>query len=304
MSPGPKSQRPQRDRLPPRQRAVAELRVIDLGVQPAFDPDTWRLEVGGLVRTELRLSWQEYLDLPRVRRVADFHCVEGWSVLECRWEGVLLGAIAEAAKPQPDAHFVYVESEDGYSTNMPLDVAMDDDVLLADRLNGEPLPEKFGGPVRLVVPKKYAYKSAKWVRRIEFISEDRPGYWELRGYSNTADPWTNDRLASPTIAADSATGPFAPRGGSYAAAEEYQCGEAVKGECTPMKQLSDCEHCGGKGTCTAKGGRSCRECLDATGHGAREWVAVRCSYCGGRGKVLVEAKSKRRRKRRRSKAKS
>jgi len=195
MSPGPKSQRPQRDRLPPRQRAVAGLRYISLGIQPTFDSEQWRLEVGGLVESPLRLSWQEYLDLPRVRSVADFHCVEGWTVPECRWEGVLFGAIAEAVKPHPDVHFVYVESEDGYSTNMPFDVAMDDDVLLADRLNGEPLPEKFGGPVRLVVPKKYAYKSAKWVRRIEFISEDRPGYWELRGYSNTADPWTNDRLA-------------------------------------------------------------------------------------------------------------
>ncbi|MGD2175827.1 MAG: molybdopterin-dependent oxidoreductase [Candidatus Brocadiaceae bacterium] len=184
------------DPLPPGQHAVAELRVINLGIQPAFDPDTWRLEVAGLVETPLQLSWQDFLDLPQVERVSAFHCVEGWSVLKCRWEGVLFGTLMEAAAVKPDARFVCVESRDDYSTNMPLEVAMDDDVLLARRLNGEPLPQAYGGPLRLIVPKRYAYKSAKWVRRIELLRDDRLGYWELRGYSNTADPWTNDRGAA------------------------------------------------------------------------------------------------------------
>ena len=112
-----------------------------------------------------------------------------------RWEGALLSTLLESATPKPDARFVFAECEDGYSTNMPLDVATDDDVLLAYRLNGDALPQQYGGPVRLVVPKKYAYKSAKWLRRIELLPEDRLGYWEQRGYSNTADPWTNDRRA-------------------------------------------------------------------------------------------------------------
>ena len=193
MPPSPKP--PQPDRLPPGQRTVPELRYISLGVQPAFDPEKWHLEVGGLVETPLRFSWQQYLELPRVESVSDFHCVEGWTVPDCRWEGVLFCTLAQKAGAKPDAQFVYVECEDGYTTNMPLDVAMDEDVLLADGLNGETLPERYGGPVRLIVPKKYAYKSAKWVRRIEFVPGDRLGYWEQRGYSNTADPWTEDRFA-------------------------------------------------------------------------------------------------------------
>ena len=195
MPPNPEDAGPDQDRLPPQQSAVAEPQVIDLGVRPSFDPDTWRFEVTGLVESELRLVWQEFRELPCGERLRDFHCVEGWTVPDCRWEGVLLRALIETAKPKPDARFVFVECEDGYSTNMPLDVATDDDVLLAYRLNGAALPQQYGGPLRLVVPKKYAYKSAKWLRRIELLPEDRLGYWEQRGYSNTADPWTNDRFA-------------------------------------------------------------------------------------------------------------
>jgi DMSO/TMAO reductase YedYZ molybdopterin-dependent catalytic subunit len=174
---------------------VENLVVLDLGVRPAFDPATWRFTVRGEVENQLTFTWQEFLALPTAERIADFHCVTGWSRLDNRWEGVLFGTLAEMARPRPDCVSAMIESADRYTTSMPLGVLMDDDVLFAYHLDGEPLPPDNGGPLRLVVPKRYAYKSAKWAVGLTFLTKHQPGYWEKRGYSDSADPWKEERYA-------------------------------------------------------------------------------------------------------------
>jgi DMSO/TMAO reductase YedYZ molybdopterin-dependent catalytic subunit len=165
----------------------------DLGIHPPFDPATWDLRVEGLVANPLRLTWPDFLALPRTRRTTDLHCVEGWTIPDVDCEGVLVADVVRAAAPTPEARFVFLSSADGYSTSLPADRAPD--VLFATAFNGAPIADIDGGPIQLVVPDLYAYKWAKWVRVIEFLAEDRLGYWEERGYSNTADVWTNDRRA-------------------------------------------------------------------------------------------------------------
>jgi DMSO/TMAO reductase YedYZ molybdopterin-dependent catalytic subunit len=165
---------------------------------PHFHPESWDFRVGGLVGSPVVLGWEEFNRLPMVTVTADFHCVTGWSRLDVTWEGVAFSAIASLARPEPGARFVLVHAEHGYTTNIPLRDLMQEDVLFALKLEGRPLDAEHGGPLRLVVPKKYAYKSAKWVRGVEFLREEVLGYWEARGYSNTADPWTEDRYSPPT----------------------------------------------------------------------------------------------------------
>lgn len=182
-------------RLPPGQRQVKDLPVLHIGAIPPFNPATWEFSVEGLVQTPLHFSWQEFLKLPRTQSASDFHCVTGWSRLDNVWEGVLFRDIARLAQPLPQAQAVTIECYGGYYTSLPLADLMGEDVILAYRLDGVDLAPKYGGPLRLVVPAKYAYKSAKWVRLLRFTAEQEPGYWEERGYSNTADPWTEDRTS-------------------------------------------------------------------------------------------------------------
>lgn len=166
---------------------------------PVIRPEDWVLTVDGEVETALKLSWGEFLQLPMVEVVSDFHCVEGWSVLGCRWMGVPFKALVERVKPKEEAKYVWFDCADGYTTSLELRNLLDEDVLLVHRLNGESLPPELGGPVRLVVPKKYAYKSPMWVTRIRFTRTKELGYWEKRGYSDTADVWKNDRRARRSI---------------------------------------------------------------------------------------------------------
>lgn len=192
-------------RLPPGQRAIRS--IMRWGVDhpgivpeiPRIKPEDWVLTVEGEVETALKLDWRQFLELPLVERVSDFHCVEGWSVLDCRWEGVPFKALVERVKPKEGARYVWFDCADGYTTSLDLVDLMEDGVLLAHRLNGEPLPPELGGPVRLVVPKKYAYKSPMWVTKIRFMRTKKLGYWEARGYSDTADVWKNDRYAKKRI---------------------------------------------------------------------------------------------------------
>lgn len=181
-------------RLPPGQHwAKEKFPVLDLGIHPEIAPEEWSLEISGLVENSWTLSWDEFHDLPQVEDVSDFHCVTTWSVSEARWGGVPFSVILDRVKPMAEARFVFYTCHDGYTTNTPLAPLKDDDVLLANRLNGEALPVKHGGPVRVVIPKLYAWKSAKFIKHIEFRAEDEPGYWEKRGYSDTADPWKEER---------------------------------------------------------------------------------------------------------------
>jgi DMSO/TMAO reductase YedYZ molybdopterin-dependent catalytic subunit len=186
--------------LPPGQRPIK--RLLRWGIDhpgiarsnPKIDLETYTLEICGEVETPRVLKWHDIQRLPRVESVSDFHCVEGWSVLDCRWEGVRFGEIVLLVKPKADAKYVTFECADGYATSLSLEELSASDVLLAYRFNGEPLDVGIGFPLRLVVPSKYAYKSALWVTRIRFTSRKELGYWEKLGYSDTADVWKNDRF--------------------------------------------------------------------------------------------------------------
>ena len=182
-----------RDRLPPGQRQVKDWPVLDLGNRPGVSTESWRLKVDGLVAHPFEWSWREFKDQPQTVSTSDIHCVTAWSRFDNRWEGVSAKRILSLAKPLPEARFVVFHSSDGYTTNLPLADFDADDALIAHSWEGKPLPREHGGPARVVVPKLYFWKSAKWVNRIELISSDRPGFWEERGYHDHGDPWTEER---------------------------------------------------------------------------------------------------------------
>jgi len=181
--------------VPPGQTAVSRLRRLDLGVVPRVPREKWDLRVTGSVEAPVRWTWAEFTALPQVSITADFHCVTGWSRLGNGWEGVSFRELAARVRPRASAVSAMLYSGEGYTTSLPLEVLMDDDVLLAHSLDGKPLPEDHGGPLRLIVPKRYAWKSAKWLRQVDILDKHELGYWEVRGYSDTADPWTQDRYS-------------------------------------------------------------------------------------------------------------
>ena len=183
------------DRIPPGQYRTEKFPVLHYGSVPKTDLRTWDFKVWGLVDSPFRLTWAEFKTLPRKTVETDIHCVTRWSKLDTAWEGVPIQAILEAAQLRPAATFVLAHSEQGYTANLPLDVLDDDDVLLADTFNGEPLEPEHGYPLRLVVPKRYFWKSAKWIRGLEFLDHDILGFWERYGYSNNADPWKEERFS-------------------------------------------------------------------------------------------------------------
>lgn len=181
------------ERVPPGQYLTQKWPVLHYGSVPRFDARTWDLRIFGRVESELRLSWEEVQKLDQTLVQADMHCVTTWSKLDQRWEGIPFRALAAMARPLPDAKFVIAHCEQGFTANLPIEAVMDDDVLVALRANGEPLTPEHGYPARLVVPKLYAWKSAKWLRGIEFSSVDKPGFWERNGYHNVGDPWKEQR---------------------------------------------------------------------------------------------------------------
>jgi DMSO/TMAO reductase YedYZ molybdopterin-dependent catalytic subunit len=183
------------DRLPPGQKLTAGFPVLDLGVQPEIPLTDWKLTLNGLVEKPTVLAWSDFNALPQVEDVSDFHCVTTWSRYDCRWSGVAFTTLYERVQPKPEARFVYFTSYDGYSTNVALARCLDDDVLIATHFDGAPISREHGGPARVIIPKLYAWKGAKFVNGITFLAEDKLGFWELRGYSNTADPWKEERYA-------------------------------------------------------------------------------------------------------------
>ncbi len=183
------------DRLPPGQKLTTGFPVLDLGVQPEIPLSEWKLTLNGLVEKPVTLSWDAFNALPQVEDTSDFHCVTTWSKYDCRWSGVAFTTLYELAQPKPEARFVYFTSYDGYSTNTSLAACLDDDVLVATKFDGAPLPREHGGPARVIIPKLYAWKGAKFVNTITFLADDKLGFWEVRGYSNTADPWKEERYA-------------------------------------------------------------------------------------------------------------
>jgi len=181
------------DRIPPGQYISKKWPVLHVGPLPSFDPLSWDFQIFGLVEQLLRLTYQEFIALPRVKVIADMHCVTAWSTFDNEWEGVATRDLMKLAEPKPEARFVVTHAEFGYTTNLPLEVFLGDDCLFAYTHSGKPLALEHGFPLRLVIPKRYAWKSAKWVRGVELLAEDRPAFWEMRGYNNNADPWKEER---------------------------------------------------------------------------------------------------------------
>ena len=183
------------ERLPPNQVRTKKWPVLDSRGAPTIADGTWKLTVTGLVDTELSFDWEGFRKLSRVKVFADMHCVTRWSRLGNLWEGVSGEALLAQAGVKPEARYVIAHGYDGdFSTNMPLDAFSSPDVLLADTHDGDPISLEHGGPLRLVVPKLYAWKSAKWLRAIELVDSDRAGYWEEGGYHMLGDPWNEQRF--------------------------------------------------------------------------------------------------------------
>lgn len=190
----------QKSRLPPDQHAIDH--ILSWGTEhpgitstnPQFKLENWTLTVDGEVDNSVTLSWKDFLELPQTVSVSDFHCVESWSVLGCKWEGVCIRDIEKLVKPRDVARAVTFECADKYTTSLFREELASDDVLLATKLNDKPLEEGLGFPVRLIVPSKYAYKSALWVVHLRFTRNKELGFWERRGYSDSANVWKNDRF--------------------------------------------------------------------------------------------------------------
>ncbi|MEK6619487.1 MAG: sulfite oxidase-like oxidoreductase [Chloroflexota bacterium] len=181
------------ERVPPGQYLTEKWPVLHYGPIPTFNPKTWDFRVFGRVEHELRMDWDAFQKLDQTTVQADMHCVTTWSRLDQRWEGIPFSKIVELARPLPDAKFVIAHSEYGFTANTPIEYCLRDDCLIALRANGEPLAPEHGKPARLVVPRLYAWKSAKWLRGIEFSVMDKPGFWERNGYHNVGDPWKEQR---------------------------------------------------------------------------------------------------------------
>ena len=182
-------------RVPPGQTVTEKWPVLSYGRTPRFDPATWDFRVFGLVEEERRWTYDEFRTLPTTRIAADVHCVTTWSLLGSEWEGVHVKELMKHVRVKPEARFVMQHCDGGYTTNLPLEVFLDDDVLLCYRRNGEELTPDHGWPLRLVVPKRYFWKSAKWVRGIRLLDHDEPGFWESLGYHEYGDPWREQRYA-------------------------------------------------------------------------------------------------------------
>lgn len=180
-------------RLPPGQRLVKNWPVLDLGITPDTPPATWHLKVDGRVAHPLEWDWPAFLAQPQTERINDIHCVTAWSRYDNHWQGVAARHVIDLVRPLPDARHVVFHGHDGYTTNVALDHFDADDVLIAHSWEGRALTREHGGPARIVLPRLYFWKSAKWIRRIEFTAADRPGFWEQRGYHNRGNPWDEER---------------------------------------------------------------------------------------------------------------
>jgi DMSO/TMAO reductase YedYZ molybdopterin-dependent catalytic subunit len=180
-------------RVPPGQYLTERFPVLTYGRNPAYYLDDWSLSIWGEVEEPYSLRWDELMALEQVTVTTDIHCVTRWSKLDTAWTGVRVRDVLDRARVTPEGRFVMAHCDGGYTTNVPLDALYDDDVLLAHQYDGKPLEHDHGAPLRLLVPKRYFWKSAKFVRQLEVMAEDRQGFWELNGYHNDADPWTEQR---------------------------------------------------------------------------------------------------------------
>jgi DMSO/TMAO reductase YedYZ molybdopterin-dependent catalytic subunit len=180
-------------RIPPGQSLTERFPVLHYGPVPAINLESWDFKIFGLVEEPLRFTWQEFMALPQTQVTMDIHCVTRWSKLNTTWEGVATTELLKNVKLDPSAKFVLAHAEYGFTANVPLEVFLDPQAILAHSFDGKPLEKDHGAPLRLVIPKKYFWKSAKWIRGIEFMAQDKLGFWERNGYNNHADPWLEER---------------------------------------------------------------------------------------------------------------
>ena len=183
-------------RLPPGQSPTLKFPVLTIGRTPKVETSAWSLSVHGEVEAPFSLRWDDLLALPQVEQTCDLHCVTRWSKFDTTWTGVRVRDLIERAQPTAKATHVLVHADGSYTTNLPLEALLDDDVLIAHTFDGRPLERDHGGPARLLVPQRYLWKSAKWVRGIELLDHDQPGIWERNGYHNEGDPWREERRGS------------------------------------------------------------------------------------------------------------
>jgi len=182
-------------RVPPGQSVTKGFPVLHVGDVPHIDLAKWRLRVDGLVEHAFELSWDELRAMPSREWRGDIHCVTRWSKLDTTWKGVPFSEIVKRAQPKAQVTHVIQYADNDYTTNLPLSVLLDDDVMIAYEYDGAPIEPIHGGPVRMLVPKRYFWKSAKWLQRLEFLDHDERGFWEVRGYNNDADPWKEERYS-------------------------------------------------------------------------------------------------------------
>lgn len=190
-----RTSRPDAERLPPGQHLVRDWPVLDLGHQPEISLADWRLTIDGAVDHPEILDWATFTGLPQSTRLSDIHCVTSWSRYDNRWGGVATRDLLDRISPKAQARFVLLRSYDNYTTNITLDDFASEDAILVHSWEGKPLTRDHGGPLRLVIPHLYFWKSAKWIKRIEFLTKDAPGFWEVNGYHNRADPWLEQRYS-------------------------------------------------------------------------------------------------------------
>lgn len=186
-------------RIPPGQHVTERFPVLHAGSVQQIDPAGWQLTLTGLLERERAIGWEELLSLPAPQQLSDIHCVTRWSKLDTAWRGVRVADLLESYPPLPEARHVVVHAAGDWTTNLPLDQLLGEDVLVAYEYEGEPLTAEHGGPVRLIVPHLYFWKSAKWLTGIEFVAEERLGYWEQLGYHSLGDPWLEQRYAEPRV---------------------------------------------------------------------------------------------------------
>jgi DMSO/TMAO reductase YedYZ molybdopterin-dependent catalytic subunit len=181
------------NRLPPGQRKVTNWPVLDLGLMPDVSKSDWKMTVDGLVENPVTLNYEQFLALPQSEFVSDIHCVTKWSRFDNLWHGVAARDLIALVRPKAEARHVVFHALDGYTTNVSLEAFAAEDAIVAHGWEGYPITRQHGGPVRIIIPRYYFWKSAKWVKRIEFCRDDKPGFWEVRGYHNKGDPWKEER---------------------------------------------------------------------------------------------------------------
>ncbi len=184
------------ERIPPGQQRTMEFPVLHEGRVPDLDQSQWTFGIAGLVERERIITYEEFMALPRVKVQADIHCVTGWSKLDTLWEGVASKEISKFAGVKAQAKYVMIHAAVNFTTNLSMHDFLQDDVVFATKLDGKDITPEHGYPIRLIVPRLYFWKSAKWVTGVEFMEHDRRGFWEVRGYHNHGDPWTQERYSN------------------------------------------------------------------------------------------------------------